>query len=208
MSLPASTCRPFSVKFALVTAAVGAGFAAPAQATVISTAPAGYSTMTFRASAPVTYNIDINTDGLTDFVITTSAVDNAVTVTGTGMNTIAAYNGLANAYSDPSQFLSSSSIKSNVFAVAVGFGSTNLMSNAQYIQLILADQSQGPIGGYLQATAGFSAAANEAIFALYDFGVVTADPAGVPEPGSLALLAAGAAGVGALRRRRRATRAV
>lgn len=207
MSTPATATRPLSIKLALVSAAVGAGFAAPAFATPVSTAPAGFTPVTFSNSQELIYALDIDHNGTTDFTLT-GANSNYFALLGSGANSTSSYAGYALAYTDPSQFLSANGIKSSQTAFLSDNGASYLYAAAPYIEVIFADQAGDMVRGYLEGTLGRDSNNSFTSFTLVDFGLVDSALGTVPEPGSLALLAAGAAGIGALRRRRRAASAV
>ena len=201
----ARTSRPLSFKFALVSAAVGASFAVPAQATAISTVPAGFTPVTFSAVNPMTYDLNLDGNSSVDFTIgTRSAAHNfyPVYLAGTqNTNQVDVYYN-ANTYANPSDFVSLSSIKG---MQEVSLANSSLNVTTPYVELVFAGENNVLTRGYMKGVNTYSTDNVFESFTLLDFGLAPND---VPEPGSLALLAAGAAGIGALRRRRRPARAL
>jgi len=196
-----TSIRPLSIKFALVSAAVGAGFAAPVHAGVVSAAPAGFAPLTFTSGVASSYALDLDRNGVADFSIASFAdVGQRPTITGLGPgNQIDAFLSSANGYADPADFLSASSIKGWSEAY---FEVGKVTSERPYVELVFAAADGDLTRGYLKGHASQSLVdfVPQYAFTLLDYGLVSE----VPEPGSLALLAAGAAGIGALRRRRKA----
>jgi hypothetical protein len=191
--------RPLSVKFALVSAAVGAGFAAPAHAGFISTAPAGFVPLTFDRTQTSSYALDLDRNGTTDFTITSGS--NWVLIKGaTSAAQVDSFAGSANGYANTSAFLSASSIKGAQSASFVSSSGGHGLAGGPYSELVFAGAHGLPTRGYVKGSVD---AATQSTYTLSDFGV-EGTPSKVPEPGTLALLAAGAAGIGALRRRRSA----
>ena len=205
----------------LATAAVGAGFTGTAQAAVISKAPAGFTPVIISANTSP-YSFDVDGNGTKDFTIASASISRG-TITaltnGYGIDTNASK---ATAYIRPASFPASANLSSttNIFASVPpsGKAASNFNSTVLYGDVVVTSPT-GTVQGYFAGT--FDPASNISIaaivpgtsapastvpsFTLTDFGIVTASTA-VPEPGSLALLATGAAGIGLLRRRR-ATRA-
>ena len=79
-----SSTRPTSFKFALLSAAVGAGFAMPAQAAFVSGAPAGFTPVVISATgvgATPTYSLDLDNNGSVDFTFSTTSNISTVSYT-------------------------------------------------------------------------------------------------------------------------------
>jgi hypothetical protein len=188
--------RPLSVKFALVSAAVGAGFAAPAHAGFVSTAPAGFVPLTFDSTQTSSYALDLDRNGSTDFTITSDGTWVQITAVSPA-DQVDTFAGYANGYANTSAFLSASSIKGLQTGGIVNSSWGRGLAGGPYSELVFAGAQGLPTRGYIKGSV------NAATYTLSDFGVEEA-PSKVPEPGTLALLAAGAAGIGALRRRRSA----
>jgi hypothetical protein len=200
-----NTTGPFSVKLALLTAAVGAGFAGPAQAAFISTAGSGFTPITFSLSqGDSSFAIDLDQNGSTDFTILSTQGVN-VTIQGTAGNVTDSFFGSAKAYSDTASFVSASSIKATANATLLTNGFGALSEQTPYAELQFAGADSQNYIGYINGTSILSEATS--VFTLNDYGYDDGSPTTVPEPGSLGLLAAGAAGL-VLLRRRRAERAV
>jgi len=191
--------RPLSVKFALLTAAVGAGVAAPAHAGFVSSVPAGYTPQTFDWSHASTFGIDLDANGTTDFTI--DANGSSLIINGTNSrDKVATFWFDADFVPSLSSFVSANSLKGLQSAAVVDPALTGSFSN-QYLELVFVNQNDALNRGYLQASVDGTARS----LTLTDYGMETPLATGdVPEPDTLALLAAGAVGIGALRRRRAA----
>ena len=202
MQFSENTTGPFSVKLALLTAAVGAGFAGPAQAAYISTAGTGFTPVVFDLSKNnASFAIDLDQNGSTDFTLS-STTGNSVVFQGSGNNAIDSYTGYyPDAYASTSQFVSAGSIKASTSVTLLDTNGGNALSVPYpYAELVFSDAHNASLVGYIRGT-GVSAGA-ASTFTLTDYGYDSPISA-VPEPSSLALFAAGAAGLGVLRLRRR-----
>jgi hypothetical protein len=105
--------------------------------------------------------------------------------------------GYVNHYANTSTFLSASSIKGVQNGIITGPSGALGSGGGQYNELVFAGAHGLPTRGYIEG----SVDATGNLYTLKDFGM-EGTPSKVPEPATLALLAAGAAGIGALRRRR------
>ncbi|MGH8316488.1 MAG: PEP-CTERM sorting domain-containing protein [Steroidobacteraceae bacterium] len=194
---------PGAVKLALLTAAVGAGFAAPAHASFISTDTSGL--ITFTVTSP-NQSFDINGDGTTDYTIGGNST--GVLIDG-GTNRVSSFTVDASPFPSTSAFESPGSLKSSSGPVVI-FGEnaplppTEFTADMPGFLELLFDRNGGQ--GYIGYLEGTLTAPGTSIpdwtFTVDDYGY-NPTPVSVPEPSSLALLAAGAAGLIALRRRRR-----
>ncbi len=184
---------------AILSTAVGATLAGPAEAALISMAGSGFTPVTVTATSG-SYSFDVDGNGTLDF-----------TLTGNGTNIVLKYLSATSGAQTFAGFLNSAPSASALAFGSVKSGSTSATINAnfatlpaQYAGLV----TNGTFNASNIATAGtldylqgtFNNTATPS-FQLLDFGVVT-NPTTVPEPASLALLATGAAGIAALRRRR------
>ncbi|MGD9616426.1 MAG: PEP-CTERM sorting domain-containing protein [Alphaproteobacteria bacterium] len=193
-----STSLGLASKLAVATAAISAGFAGHAEAAFISTYPGPGPGPVLTIGTPASYDLDIDAQGPIDYTISADA--DSIDITGTSAgNQVDTLFGAVFAYPSTSDFTSTPKLLNS--APIVEFDGTNyntffIPDETKYAQLVF-DSAGTPTLGYLAGILG----PNEDTFTVTDYGYN--GPFAVPEPSSLALIAAGAAGLAVLRRRRR-----
>lgn len=196
------------VKYSLITAVAGASFALPAHAGFISTVPTGFTPVKFVTTQANDYTVDLDNNGTGDYGIRSAGMGGMLMIQGLSpLNTIDTAGLFVMGYAD----LSSPSTATKVESVAM-LGNATLSTQTPYARMQFIGENGVLTRGYIKGEAETFTdnASTQLSFTLLDFGYDAAgqviDPTDVPEPGSLALLAAGAVGIGALRRRKTSAR--
>ena len=178
----------------------------PAQAAFISTAGGAGLPLTFDTNTTSSYAIDLNGDGTTDYTVI-STFFSAISLDA-GTNLVSSLSNFASTFSSLAAFSPPGSLKASTGLVPIvnALGTNSFLNNPGFVELIFNDPAtQANYVGYFNGSVTIPGGGH-ATFTLSDFGYDTT-PLLVPEPDSFALLAAGAAGLAAFRRRQVAARA-
>lgn len=218
MTITQENCTQKTSSLSRLAALAGAAIALPlaANAGTIITTPSPSITVS-STDTDQSYNLDINNDGVIDYVFTASWNLDLVSVTPTVGNsyvTDSSFNviPLSSAFTgDPSATFGTGKAKLQKTSLKDGFMKGPWPTDGSFAYLgVQFMTSGGMVDGWVKLSATTpentttfaitTQATAPATFTIAEYGYVTSD---TPEPSSLAMFALGAAGVAALRARRK-----
>ena len=195
-----------AIRLTVLTAAAGVAFGGTAHAALVSEAPHGFTPITVGNGQITSYGFSIDGSGTAEFTLASTASGMTLAPANATEGAASIFGSLVGT-TDPST-LAIGNVKT---ASSYRVNNNSLTYGAiEYVALSLNTtftSGSNPNSGYASSgTLGYlegelfqGATTSTDSFELLDYGLVQT---AVPEPASLALLAAGAAGIAALRRRR------